>query len=71
MKPPGDPMHPSDIKRLEREAEIHRATRGPDYSVERDLYRRRMEELAKRSAAAAEYRQRRHAAIAEGREHEL
>lgn len=64
-------MHPSDIKRLKREAEIYRATRGPDYSVERDLYRRRMEELAKRSAAQAEFRQRRQSAIAEGREHEL
>ena len=52
-------MHPKDAERLEREASIFRATRGPDYSVERDLYRRRMNDLAKREAAEEEYRQRR------------
>lgn len=66
-----DDMHPDDQKRLDREASIKHATRGPDYSTENELYRRRMEELSKRKASQAELDNRRRSAIAEGREQEF
>ncbi len=64
-------MHPSDIKRLEREREIYLATRGPDYSIENDRHRRRMEEYSKRRAAQAEHDNWGHEARRNGREMEL
>ncbi|MEM1377064.1 MAG: hypothetical protein AAGG69_06715 [Pseudomonadota bacterium] len=64
-------MHPADTKRLEREREIHRATRGPDYSTERDLYRRRMEEYSNRRASQAEQDNWGHEARRNGRDSEL
>lgn len=64
-------MHPSDTKRIEREREIHQATRVPDYSTERELYRRRMEEYSKRRASQAEQDNWGHEARRNGRESEL
>lgn len=64
-------MHPVDQKRLEREAAIKQATRGPDYSTEIELYRRRMDELSKRKASQVELDNRHRSAIAEGRDQEF
>lgn len=64
-------MYTSNVERLKREREIHKATRGPDYSTDVDLYRRRMEAYSKWRAAQAERRELPNAAIRDGREFEL
>ena len=51
-------MHPDDVKRLEREREIFRATRGPDYAEVNAYIRRAREEAAKGRAARAEHQKR-------------
>lgn len=52
-------MHPDDTKRLKREREIHRSTRGPDYSRINQSIRRARDEAMKGAEAEAEYQKRR------------
>jgi len=59
-------MHPADKKRLEREAELHRAKRGPDYSMHESEVAACKSEMQRREVAVAEHLKRFRAALAAG-----
>ena len=59
-------MHPADKKRLEREAELHRAKRGPDYSMHDSEVAARIREMQRGEAAVEEAFKRYRAALAAG-----